>query len=190
MVEATLCGTARFEPARLAAAIFRAALITTAVFVATRFIAARFSALRRSIFGRREVAAAYGRALPLRASTAMTSTTTTPAAATTSISAPITAAITATVTAATVVLAAAIATTRGARRVILCGVVVGRKILGSGGVRFGLALLGGVMNIVMTFIVNFGDVSVGDFAFGNGLFDDSGMLLVGEGIVVQGFVFG
>ena len=46
------------------------------------------------------------------------------------------------------------------------------------------------MDIVVAFIVNFGDVSVGDFAFCNGLFDDSGMLLVGEGIVVQGFVFG
>lgn len=122
----------------------------------------------------------------MRASTAMTSTTTAPSAATTSVSA----AITATVTTATVVLAAAIAATRGARRVILCGVVVRRKILGSGSVRFGLALFGGVMNIVVTFIVNFGDVGVGDFAFCNGFFADSGMLFVGEGIVVQGFVFG
>jgi hypothetical protein len=185
MVEAALRRAARFEPARLTAAIFRAALVTTAIFVATRFVAARFSALRRSIFGRRKVATAYVRALPLRASTAMASATTAPAAAATSVSA----AITATITAATVVLAAAIATTGGARRVILSGVVVGRKILGSRGVRFGLALFGGVMGVV-TFIVNFGDVSVGDFAFCNGLFDDSGMLLVGEGVVVQGFVFG
>jgi hypothetical protein len=65
-----------------------------------------------------------------------------------------------------------------------------RKILGSGGVRFGLALFVGVMGIVVAFVVNFGDVSIGDFAFCNGLFDDSGMLFVGEGIVVQGFVFG
>lgn len=40
------------------------------------------------------------------------------------------------------------------------------------------------MDIVVTFIVDFGDVSVGDFAFRNGLFDDSPMLFVGEGIVV------
>jgi len=66
---------------------------------------------------------------------------------------------------------------------------VWRKILGSGSVRFGLALFG-VMDIVVPFIVNFGDVSVGDFAFCSGLFSDSGMLAVGEGIVVQGFVFG
>jgi len=46
MVEAPLRGTARFEPARLAAAIFRAALVTAAIFVATRFIAARFATLR------------------------------------------------------------------------------------------------------------------------------------------------
>ena len=44
------------------------------------------------------------------------------------------------------------------------------------------------MNIVVAFIVNFGDVGVGDFAFCNGLFDDSGLLVVGEGIVVQRFV--
>lgn len=182
-----MCGTARFEAARLAAAIFRAALVTTAIFVATRFVAAGFSALGRSIFGRREIATPYVRALPLRASTAMTSPTTAPSAATTSITAAITVA---TVTAATVVLAAAIATAGGARRVILSGIVMGRKILRSRGVRFGLALFGGVMNIVVALIVNFSDVSVGDFAFCNGLFDDSGMLLVGEGIVMQGFVFG
>jgi hypothetical protein len=122
----------------------------------------------------------------LRTSSAMASTTTAPAAAATSVSAT----ITATVAAATVVLAAAVAAAGGARRVTLCGVVVGRKILGSGSIRIGLALFGGAMNIVVTFIVDFGDVSVGDFAFCNGLFDDSGMLLVGEGIVVQGFVFG
>jgi hypothetical protein len=188
MVEAPLRGTARFEAARLTAAIFRAALVAAAVLVTTRFVTARFAALRRSIFGRREIATAYVRALPLplRAPTAMASSPTPPSPAATSV----TATITTTVAAAAVVLAAAIAATGGARRVILCGVVMGRKILGSGGVRIGLALFAGVMNIVVTFIVNFGDVSVGDFAFSNGLFDDSGMLLVGEGIVVQGFVFG
>ena len=189
MVEATLRGTARFEPTRLAAAIFRATLITTTVFVATRFVAARFAALRRSIFGRRKIAAAYVRALPLplRASTAMASSPTAPSPAAATVTAAITAA---TVTTAAIALAAAVGTTGGARRVILRGVVVGRKILGSGGVRFGLALFVGVMSIVVALIVNFGDVSVGDFAFCNGLFDDSGMLFVGEGIVVQRFVFG
>ena len=67
---------------------------------------------------------------------------------------------------------------------------MGRKILGSGSVRFGLTLFGGMMDIVVAFVMNLGDVSVGDFAFCNGLFDDSGMLFVGEGIVAQGFVFG
>ena len=189
MVEAALCRTARFEPARLPATIFRAALVAATILVATRFIAARFATLRRSIFGRRKIAATYIRpirALPLRASPAMPPTPTTPSPA----AATVTAAIAATVTTAAIALAAAVGTTGRARRVILCGVVVGRKILGSGSVRFGLALFGGVMDIVVTFIVNFGDVSVGDFAFCNGLFDDSGMLFVGEGVVMQRFVFG
>ena len=115
----------------------------------------------------------------------MASTTAAPAAATASVSAPITAPITATITAATVVLAAAVGTAGRARRVVLSGIVVGRKILGSRSVRFGLALFGGVMNVVMAFVVNFGDMSVGDFAYCNGLFDDSGL-----GVVRKGIVFG
>jgi hypothetical protein len=189
MVEAALRGTARFEPARLAAAIFRAALVAATILVATRFIAARFATLRRSIFGRRKVATTYIRpirALPLRSPAAMPSTPTPPSPA----AATVTAAIAATVTTAAIALAAAVGTTGRSRRVILRGVVVGRKILGSGSVRFGLTLFVGVMDIVVAFIVNFGDVSIGDFAFCNGLFDDSRMLFVGEGIVVQRFVFG
>jgi hypothetical protein len=46
MVEAALRGSARFETAWLAAAIFLAALITTAIFVTTRFVAAGFASLR------------------------------------------------------------------------------------------------------------------------------------------------
>jgi hypothetical protein len=193
MVEAALRGTARFEPARLAAAIFLATLVTATILVATRFVAARFPTLRRSIFGRRKVATAYVRALPLalRSPAAMPSTPTPPSPAAATVTAAITtAAIAATVTTAAIALAAAVGTTGRSRRVILRGVVVGRKILGSGSVRFRLTLFVGVMDIVVAFIVNFGDVSIGDFAFCNGLFDDSGMLFVGEGIVVQRFVIG
>jgi hypothetical protein len=46
MVEATLRGAARFEPARLASTIFRDALIAAAIFIAAGFVATRFAALR------------------------------------------------------------------------------------------------------------------------------------------------
>ena len=113
----------------------------------------------------------------------MASATTAPTATT----ATITSAIGATISAAAEILAAAIAATRGAWCVILRRVVVGREILRRGGVGLRLALIGGVVRIVVAFVVNFGDVSVGDFAFGNGLLDDAGLRVVRERIVRRGF---
>jgi len=167
MVKAALGRTARFEATWLAAAIFRTALIAAAVIVAARLVSARFASLRRSVFGRREVSAAYARAL--RSSATMASTAAAPASAT----ATIAAAITTTITAAAVVLAAAIAATAGAWRVILSGIVVRRKVLGRGGVRIGLALLG-----VMSVIVNFGGVGSESFVSRGVVFYNSGLLIV------------
>lgn len=154
MVKAALRRTARFEAARLAATVFRATLIAAAVIVATRITSARFAALRRSVFRGRQVAAAY--AWALRAPTAMASTTAAPASA----AATVAATVTTSIATATVILAAAIAATAGAWRVILSGIVVGRKILGRGRVRIGLAFF----RVVMSIIMHFGGVCVGDFA--------------------------
>ena len=173
MVKPALRGTTWFETSRLAAAIFWAALIAATVIVAARFVAASFAALRRSVFGGRQVAAAYGWAL--RAPTAMASTTAAPASTS--------AAVTAAITTAAEILTAAIAAAGGAWRIILGGVVVGREILRGGGVRIRLALLRGVMSIV----VDFGGVSVGDFTFRSVLFA-AGLLVVRERFMVQRFV--
>lgn len=177
MIEATLRGTARFEATRLSAAIFRTALIAAAILVAARFVSAGFAALRGSVFGRWKIAPANIRSL--RTTATMASTTTAPAAA----AAAITAAIAATVSTTIGATAIGLAATAGAWRVVLRGIVVGRKILRSGGVRIGLTLFGVVMRIV----VDFGGVSVGDFAFVSGLFD-AGLLVVRESLLVQRFM--
>lgn len=122
MIEAALRGTARFKTTRLAAAIFRAALITAAIIVAAGLVSSRFAALRRSIFGRREIASAYVRAL--RASAAMASTTAAPAATTAAIAAAIPTAISTAIGATAKTLAGAIAATARAWRVILRGIVM------------------------------------------------------------------
>lgn len=172
MVKATLRGTTGFETTGLAAAIIRAALIAAAVIVAPGLVAARFAALRGCVFGRREVATADVWAL--RASAAMAPPTAAPASAA--------ATITTTISAAAVILAAAIAA--GAWRVILRGIVVGRKILRRRGVRIGLALFRAVMSIVM----DFGSVSIGDFAFRSVFLDAARLLVMREGIVVRRIV--
>jgi hypothetical protein len=60
---------------------------------------------------------------------------------------------------------------------------VGRKILWSGGVGFGLALFWVVVRIV----VDFGGVSVGDFAFGSLLLAAAGLLVMRESFRMEGF---
>lgn len=50
--------------------------------------------------------------------------------------------------------------------------------MGSGGVGFRLAFIGGVVRLVVAFVVNFGDVRVGDLAFRDGLFDYTGRRVV------------
>jgi hypothetical protein len=183
MVEAALRRTSRFKTTWRATAIFRTSLIAATVIVTARLVTARIAALRRSVFGRREIATANARTLR-RASAAMTSSPAAPAAATTAVTAAITTAITATVSttigATAVALAAA---TAGARSVILRGIVVGREILWSGGIGFGLALF----RVVVRIVVDFGGVSVGDFAFGSLLLDAAGLLAVREGFLMKGF---
>jgi hypothetical protein len=182
MIKAALRGTARFKSTRRAAAIFRASLasvVLATVIVTTRIVSARLAALRRSIFGRRQIAAAHIRTLRAPAAT-LTSATAAPTSATTTVATP----VTTTVSAAAVILTATIASaTSGARRVILSGIVVGRKILRSGSVRIGLALFG-----VMSIVVNFGSMGAESFV-GTGLvFYNAGMLIVREGIMMRRFV--
>jgi len=168
MIESALRGTSWFETAWLAGAIFRAALIAAAVIVAARIVAARFTALRRSVLGGRQVAAAYS--WPLRASTAMTSATAAPAPAT------------ATITAA---ISATIATTAGAWWIILSGIVVGREILRSRGVRIRLAFLGVAC---VRFLMRFCAVRFINLAVCGVVFCDAGLLVVRQGIVVRRLV--
>jgi len=173
MVETALRRSARFETTRLPATIFRAALVATAVIVTARIVAARFAALRRSIFGRRQVAAAYVWALG--ASTALATATAAPATAT--------ATVTTAVATAAIILAAAIAATAGAWRVVLSGIVMGRKILRRRGVRIRLALLG-----VMSIVVHFGGVGAESFVGSGVVIHDAGLFVVREGIMVRRFV--
>jgi hypothetical protein len=107
----------------------------------------------------------------------LTSATAAPTAATTTVAT----AVTTTISAAAVILAAAIASAAcGARRVVLSGIVVGRKILRSGSVRIGLALFG-----VMSIVVHFGSMGAESFV-GTGLvFYNAGVLIVRERIVMR-----
>jgi len=174
MVKAALRRTTRFETTRLAAAIFRAALIAATIVVAARLASARFAALRRSVFGGRQVAAAH--AWALRASAAMATATAAPASAT----ATITASVTTTISAAAVILAAAIAA--GAWRVILSGIVVGRKILRRGGVRIRLALFGMAR---VSIVMHFGGVRGEGFVASDVIFHGARLLVSRERIVVR-----
>ena len=175
MIEPALRGATWFETTRLAGAIFRAALIAATVIVAARIVAARFAALRRSIFGGRQVAAAYVWAL--RASTALATATAAPATAT--------ATVTTTIATTAIILAAAIAATAGAWRVILSGIVVGRKILRRRGVRIRLALLGVAR---LRFLVHFCGVRAMNLAVCGMVFHDARLLAVRQGIVVRGLL--
>ena len=168
MIEPALRGTTWFEATRLAGAILRAALIAATVIVAARIVAARLSALRRSVLGGRQVAAANGWAL--RTSTAVTSATAAPAPAT------------ATITAA---ISTAIATTAGAWRIVLSGIVVRREILRGRGVRIRLALLG-VAGV--RFLMHFFAVRAMNLAVCGVVFHDAGLLGVRQGIVVRQLV--
>jgi len=169
MIEPALRRATWFETARLAGAVFRAALIAATVIEATRIVAARFTALRRSVLGGRQVAAASRWAL--RPSTAVTSATAAPAPAT----ATITAAICATI-------CAAIATTAGAWRIILSGIVVRREILRGRGIRIRLALLGMARG---RFLMHFCGGRVMNLAVYRVVFCDAGLLAVRQGIVVR-----
>ena len=168
MIEPALRGATWFETPRLAGAIFRAALIAATVIVATRIVAARLTALRRSVLGGRQVAAADGWAL--RASTTVTSATAAPAPAT------------ATITAA---ISTAIATTAGAWRIVLSGIVVRREILRGRGVRIRLALLG---MAGVRFLMHFFAVRAMNLAVCGMVFHDAGLLAVRQGIVVRRFI--
>jgi len=184
MVKAALCRATRFETTRRAAAIFLASLaavVLASVVVTTRIVSARFAALRRSIFGGRQIPAAYAWTLWPPAAAALTPATAAPTSATATVAAAITTTVTATISAAAVILAAAITSAAcRARRVVLSGIVVGRKILGSGSVRIGLALFR-----VMSIVVHFGGVGAESFV-GTGLFlYNAGVLIVREGIVMR-----
>jgi hypothetical protein len=86
-----------------------------------------------------------------------------------------------------IVLAAAIATAAGARRVILRGIVLGRKILRRGSVRIGLAFVffGGV-----GFVVRFDRVPFRQLIAWSWLLHDTGLFIVSERLVVRRIVLG
>jgi hypothetical protein len=185
MVKAALRRTTRFETTRRAAAIFRASLVATTVVLATvivtSIVVATGLALRRSIFGGRQIASAHARALRAPPATTLTSATPSPTSATTTVAAT----VSTTISAAAIILAAAITTACRARRVVLSGIVMGRKILRSGSVRIRLSLFG-----VMSIVVHFGSVGAESFV-GTGLvFYNAGVLIVREGIVMRRFVIG
>jgi hypothetical protein len=187
MIEAALRGTARFKTTRLAAAIFCATLIAApvvlvSVLVAARLVSARFAALGRGVLGRREVAAAHARAL--RASATMASATAAPASATAPVAGAIPTPVSTAIGTTTITLAGAIGATARAWRVILSGIVMRREILRSGGVRIGLALF----RVVVRIVVDFGGVSVGDFAFRSVLLAAAGLLVVRDRFMAQRFV--
>jgi hypothetical protein len=99
-------------------------------------------------------------------------------------SAPAAPSATAAITAATVILAAAVAPAAGALRIILRRIILRRKKLRRRSVGFGLAFFGmGGVRIV----VRFGEMRVGNF-FSSNLFDNAGLLVVREGIVMRRFV--
>jgi hypothetical protein len=181
MIKAALRGTTGFKTTGLPAAIFWASLITATIIVAAGLVSARLAALRRSVFGRREVASAYIWAL--RASAAMASATAAPSAATATVAAAITTPVSTAIGTTAIALAGAIAAPAGARRVILRGIVVRREILRCGGVRIGLALF----RVVVRIVVDFGGVSVGDFAF-RSVFLAAGLLVVRERFMAQRFM--
>jgi hypothetical protein len=176
MIKAALGRTTRLKTTRLAAAIFRAPLIAAAVVVAARVVSARL-ALRRSVFRRRQIAAAH--AWALRSTSAVASTTAAPTATTTAVTTPVCTAIGTTA----ITLAGSVAATAGAWRVVLRRIVMGRKILGCGGVRIRLALLR-----VMSIVVYFGSVGTERFVGTGMVFYDPGLLVVRKRIVVRRFL--
>lgn len=180
MIKAALGRTTRLKTTRLAAAIFRAPLIAAAVVVAARVVSARLG-LRRSVFRRRQIAAAH--AWALRSTSAVASTTAAPTATTTAVTAAITTPVRTAIGTTAITLAGSIAATAGAWRVVLRRIVMGRKILGCGGVRIRLALLR-----VMSIVVYFGSVGTERFVGTGMVFYDPGLLVVRKRIVVRRFL--
>jgi hypothetical protein len=107
------------------------------------------------------------------------STTAAPTATTTAVTTPVCTAIGTTA----ITLAGSVAATAGAWRVVLRRIVMGRKILGCGGVRIRLALLR-----VMSIVVYFGSVGTERFVGTGMVFYDPGLLVVRKRIVVRRFL--
>ena len=108
-------------------------------------ISAGLAALRGSIFGGWQIAPASWAAR--RATTARASATASPTASTPAIAATITAAIMAPITAAAKILAGTVVA--AASGIVLCGIVMWRKVLRCGSVRIRLAFLGGIGVLVL-----------------------------------------
>ena len=124
-------------PGAILVAVIETAGLPATIFVSARFTAARFSTLGSCVLRRRQIPSAT-RSGALRAAT-------TRAAATAAPSSAVSTAVPASVPAAIgTAIAAAVTASVGARRVVLRGIVVRRKILRSRGVGFGLALVGSV----------------------------------------------
>src|SRR5579859_6549977 len=146
------------------------AVVMAAIVVTARVVAARI-ALRRRILRRRKVAARG----PVRAATTIATATAAPtASATVVLAVTLTAAVASTIR-------ATVRTAIGARRgILLRRIVMRRKILRSGRVGFGLAL---VVEGRLRSIVGRGARSFGIFVAGQGLAGDCGVLVVGVRIL-------
>lgn len=123
---------------RRTARSFGTPIVVAARLSATIVITAGLAALGRCIFGWRQIASAARAAR--RASAARASATASPTAATAAIATTVSTPICASVTTAPKVLAGTVAGAAG--RIVLRGVVMGRKVLRSGSVGIGLAFLG------------------------------------------------
>jgi hypothetical protein len=178
VVKAALCGATGFKTTRRTPAIFRAALIAAAIVVTARLVSTRV-ALRRRILRRRKIATSG----TLRATSAPLAPAT---AAPSSATATVAASVTTTISTASKILAAALAAAIGARRVVLSGIVVRRKILRCGGVRIWLSLFGSVMRIV----VHFGGVGAESFVRTGLVLFNAGVPFVRQGIVMRRFLIG
>ena len=113
----------------------------------------------------------------------MASATAAPAATTTAVTAAITTPVCTAIGATAITLAGTIARSAGAWSVVLRRIVMGRKILGCGGVRIRLALLR-----VMSIVVDFSSVGAERFVGTGMVFYDARLLVVRKRIVVRRFV--
>lgn len=143
--------------------LIAATIVMSTIVVAARLVSAWLAALGRSVFGGRQITA--GR--PVRTSATVPSTT--PAKVATS----------------AVPAAGTLTTTIGARRVILSGIVLGRKVLRRGSVRIRLTFF---RVAGMSVIVSLREMRLQAFFLTYALFGIAGLRVVRDRIVRRRFI--